>query len=370
MAQAAVAVAEAVYENTQRDEKGDGEERLGLGLFELRSSGFELSCYTSFMRVLSGIQPSGSLHLGNYFGSMKPNLQWATKADQSFYFVVDLHALTTVQDAKLLRAYRQDAVLDCLACGFDPKTSIMFFQSDVPEHAELMWLLLTVTPMGLLERAVSYKDKVKQGIASSAGLFTYPVLMAADILLYDIDNVPVGKDQKQHVEMARDIAGKFNAQFKQDVFVLPEPIILEDVAVVPGIDGHKMSKSYNNTIPIFGDEKVIKKAIMSIVTDSKDVAEPKDPDSCTVFKIHKLFLTAAEAKTLADTYRAGGLGYGDAKKMLFEAYMDHFGGMRTKREELTKKPDVVHQVTLDGAKAAGKIASATLERAKKAAGLR
>lgn len=321
------------------------------------------------MRVLSGLQPSGSLHLGNYFGSLMPNLEMAAKADESFLIAVDLHALTSVQDAAILRKNREDIILDYLACGFDPATSTIFYQSDVSEHTELMWLLSVVTPMGLLERAVSYKDKVQKGIAASVGLFTYPVLMAADILLYNIDIVPVGKDQKQHVEMARDIAIKFNNTFGEGTLVVPDVQIREDVAVVPGVDGKKMSKSYGNTIPLFGDEKVIKKAVMGIVTDSKGVEEPKDPDTCIMYQIHKLFLSPKEQKELADKYRAGGLGYGDAKKMLLEAYMDYFGAARKKRAELEKKPEYVREVLEEGAKKAKKVASATLEKAKKAAGL-
>ncbi len=321
------------------------------------------------MRFLSGIQPSGRLHLGNYFGSMKPNVECISVADRSFYFIVDLHALTTLHDAKLLHEYRSDAILDLLACGFDPEKGTLFFQSDVPEHTELSWILSTVTPMGLLERAVSYKEKAEKGIATSVGLFTYPVLMAADILLYDATHVPVGKDQKQHVEIARDIAAKFNHTFGETL-VLPEPVIREDIAVVPGTDGQKMSKSYGNTIPLFGDEKMIKKAIMGIVTDSKGVEESKDPDSCTVYKMHKLFLTASEAKKLAEKYRAGGLGYGDAKKMLLETVMDYFAPMRGKRSELEKKPDYVREVILQGAKKASAVAETTMNKVRKAVGLR
>ncbi|NOS67582.1 MAG: tryptophan--tRNA ligase, partial [Candidatus Peribacteraceae bacterium] len=254
------------------------------------------------MRVLSGIQPSGALHLGNYFGSMKPNLDFIGKVEESYYFIVDLHALTTVHDAKMLREYRRDAILDLLACGFDPAKAVVFFQSDVHEHSELLWILSTVTPMGLLERAVSYKDKVEKGIAASVGLFTYPVLMAADILLYDINVVPVGKDQKQHVEMARDIATKFNKAFGE-TFVLPDPLIRDEVAVVPGIDGQKMSKSYGNTIPLFAPEATIKKLIMSVVTDSKGINDPKDPLTCVLFQMHKLFLNGAERKALMDEYK-------------------------------------------------------------------
>ncbi len=320
------------------------------------------------MRILSGIQPSGQLHLGNYFGSMKPNLEYVGKGDMSLYMIVDLHALTTVQNPDELRMFRNDAILDLLACGFDPDKATLFFQSHVPEHTELSWILSTVTPMGLLERAVSYKDKVQKGIAASVGLFTYPVLMAADILLYDATLVPVGRDQKQHVEMARDIAVKFNNAFGESL-ILPEPKIRDEVAVIPGTDGQKMSKSYGNTIPLFGSEKVIQKAIMGIVTDSKGVAEPKDPETCAVFQIHRSFLSKEDTSALADTYRAGGLGYGDAKKLLFTAYMDAFGPMRAKREELLKKPDYVRDVTQAGAEKARKVAKATMERVRKSVGL-
>ncbi len=320
------------------------------------------------MRVLSGIQPSGTLHLGNYFGSIRPNLDQVGKAEQNIFFIADLHALTTVQDKAVLAEMRHDIILDYLACGFDPAKAILFYQSDVHEHAELMWVLTTLTPMGLLERAVSYKDKVEKGIAASAGLFTYPVLMAADILLYDTDIVPVGKDQKQHVEMARDIAIKFNNTFG-DSLTVPEPQIKADTAVVPGTDGQKMSKSYGNTIPLFGEEKVIQKAIMGIKTDSKGPTDPKDPETCVIYQLHKLFLDAKEQKALAEEYK-GGIAYGDAKKKLFEAYMDYFGAMRAKRAELASKPDFVREVTEDGAQRARAIAQATLERVYTAVGLR
>lgn len=323
---------------------------------------------TLVMRVLSGLQPSGPLHLGNYFGSLKPNLDMVQKAEESILFVADLHALTTVQDAEQMQRNRQDIVLDYLACGFDPQTSMIFYQSAVPEHAELMWLLMTVTPMGLLERAVSYKDKVAKGIAASAGLFTYPVLMAADILLYDIDVVPVGKDQKQHVEMARDIAIKFNNAFG-NTLVVPAPQIREDVAVVPGTDGQKMSKSYGNTIPLFGEEKAIKKAIMGIVTDSKGVAEPKDPQTSIIFQLHRLLLVDDAAQALAERYRKGGLGYGEAKTLLFEAYMDAFAPQRQKRAALERTPEYVREVLESGAKRARVAAAKTLGRVKKAMGL-
>ncbi len=318
------------------------------------------------MRVLSAMQPSGTLHLGNYLGSMKPNLEMIATSDQSFFFIVDLHALTTVQNAKDLKRFREDCIRDYLAAGFDPKKAVVFYQSEVPEHAELAWILSTVTPMGLLERAVSSKDKVEKGISASVGLFTYPVLMAADILLYDTDVVPVGKDQKQHVEMARDIAIKFNNIYG-DTFVVPEPKIREEVAVVPGTDGQKMSKSYGNTIPLFGTDAEIKKAIMGIVTDSKGPTDPKDPKTCTVYQIHKLLLPEAEAKALADEYTKG-ISYGDAKKKLLEAYLAFIGPMREKREKLT---DVEVQAVLKaGAEKAKREASQTMEKVRKAVGLR
>lgn len=320
------------------------------------------------MRVLSGIQPSGVLHLGNYFGSIRPNLEMIGTVEQSIFFIADLHALTTVHDKAALQQMRQDIILDYLACGFDPKKAIMFYQSDVPAHTELMWVLLSLTPMGLLERAVSFKDKVEKGIAASAGLFTYPVLMAADILLYQTDVVPVGKDQKQHVEMARDIAIKFNGIFG-DTFIVPEPQIKADSAVVPGVDGQKMSKSYGNTIPLFGSDAAVKKSIMGIVTDSKGPSDSKDPETCTVYQLHKLFLDSVGQNALAEEYKAG-LAYGDAKKRLLETYMDYFAPMRAKREKLLAKPDYVREVTEDGAVRAREIAEETLEQVYTAVGLR
>lgn len=311
------------------------------------------------------MQPSGTLHLGNFFGSMLPNRGYQDSAEQALFFIVDLHAMTTVHDGNLLRQLRQDAARDYIAAGFDPDKAIIFFQSYVPEHAELSWILSTLTPMGLLERSVSYKDKVQKGIDTNAGLFTYPVLMAADILLYDADTVPVGKDQKQHVEMARDIAQKFNNAFGE-TFVLPEPEVRAEVAVVPGTDGQKMSKSYNNTIPLFGDEKAIQKAIMGTVTDSKEKDDPKDPDSCVIYQIHKLLLDESAASALADEYK-NGLPYGDAKKKLFESYMDYFGEMRKKHESLTE--DYLSDVLEEGAKKARAIAGPKMEAVKKAVGL-
>lgn len=318
------------------------------------------------MRVLSAMQPSGQLHLGNYLGSMKPNLEMATDAEESLFFIVDLHALTTVHDPKLLCQARKDAAFDYLAAGLDPSKTILFYQSSVQEHTELMWILSTITPVGMMERAVSYKDKVQRGLDANVGLLAYPVLMAADILLYDIDIVPVGKDQKQHVEMTRDIALKFNNAYGETLHI-PEPLIREDSAVVPGIDGQKMSKSYGNTIPLFADEKVIEKAIMSIVTDSKTVEEKKDPGKCVLYQIHALLLDDQGKKELAGKYRAGGLGYGEAKKNLLADYMEYFAPMREKRAKLTDKE--VENVINDGAEKARAIAGKTMGRVRKAVGL-
>jgi len=318
------------------------------------------------MRVLSGIQPSGQLHIGNYFGYIKPNIDLIGKAEQSFTFIADLHALTTVHDAKELNKMREDTVLDYLACGFNPKKAIIFEQSQISEHTDLMWILSCVTPMGLLERAVSYKDKVQQGIAASAGLFAYPVLMAADILLYDATHVPVGKDQKQHVEMARDIAVKFNSTFGKDVLTIPEPYIREETAVVPGTDGRKMSKSYGNTIPLFGDPKVIEKAVMGIVTDSAGANDPKDPEKSVIFALNKLFLKEEEAKALAGEYKKG-LAYGEAKKRLLSDLTSYFKVMNDKRAKLT--PEDVEEVLQAGKKRAGAVARATMVQVRSAVGL-
>lgn len=320
------------------------------------------------MRSLSGIQPSGQLHLGNYLGYVRPNIERHKTVDIGFIMIADLHALTTVQDPKKLQANINDMMLDLLCCGFDFSKTVIFRQSLIPEHAELMWILATVSPMGLLERAVSYKEKVERGIGGSVGLFAYPVLQTADIVLYDVNKVPIGKDQQQHVEIARDIAIKFNNTYG-DVLVVPEGEVQKEVAVIPGIDGQKMSKSYGNTITLFGSESDIKKAIMGIKTDSKGATDPKDPDTCTVYQIHKLLLTKEEAKTLADEYRTG-LSYGDAKKKLLTAYLDHFGPMRAKREELAKKPAEAEAMLMEGAKKASGIASKTMEKVRKAVGLR
>ena len=318
-------------------------------------------------RILSGIQPSGKLHLGNYFGMMKPCLEWQAQGEV-FLFIANYHALTTVSDAATLRQGTLDVALDFLACGLDPEKTAFYRQSDVPEVTELMWLLSVVTPMGLLERCHSYKDKIAKGIAAHHSLFAYPVLMAADILAVNSNVVPVGRDQKQHVEVTRDIAGKFNQQYGE-TFVIPEPQIRDEVAIVPGIDGEKMSKSYNNTIEIFGDPKATTKRIMSIKTDSKGLADPKDPDTDNVFALYKLLATDAQRDELAARYRAGGMGYGDAKKALAALVENHFGPMRAKRDELAKNLDYVEAVLKRGADRARAEARATLTKARKAVGL-
>ena len=319
------------------------------------------------MRILSGIQPSGRLHLGNYFGMMKPALE-LQKQGQAYLFIADYHALTSVTDAAALRQGSIDVALDFLAAGLDTDKTLFYRQSDIPEVTELSWLLSVVTPMGLLERCHSYKDKVAKGLPATNGLFAYPVLMAADILIMNSNVVPVGRDQKQHVEVTRDIAIKFNNIYGQ-VFTIPEPSIREEVAVVPGVDGQKMSKSYNNTVEIFGDLKQARANIMKIVTDSKSVADKKNPDECNVFALYRLFATDAEREAMAARYREGGLGYGEVKKALFEKFEAHFTPLRKKREELQKNMDYVHSVLRQGADRARTEAVGTLKKARQAVGL-
>ena len=320
------------------------------------------------MRILSGIQPSGALHLGNYFGMMKPAIELQEKGE-AFYFIANYHSMTSLFDPVERRKNTLDVALDFLACGLDPKKTVFFKQSDVPEVTELTWLLSTVTPMGLLERCTSYKDKLAKGITPNHGLFAYPVLMAADILIYDSNIVPVGHDQKQHVEVTRDIAIKFNEQYGQ-TFVIPEPQIRDEVAVVPGTDGQKMSKSYNNTIEIFGDEKTTRKKIMSIVMDSRTPQEPKpDADKNLAIQLLKLVASAEVAKDFENRLRAGGLGYGDLKKALFERHWNYFAEARKKRAELAANLDYVNKVLADGAAKARALAQQVLKRARKAGGL-
>jgi tryptophanyl-tRNA synthetase len=325
------------------------------------------------MRILSGIQPSGALHIGNYFGMMRPSIELQEKGE-AYYFIADLHSMTTLFNAEERRSNSLDVALDFLACGLDPRRTVFFKQSDVPEVPELTWILSTVTPMGLLERCTSYKDK-KAKLAGddlekvNHGLFAYPVLMAADILIYDSNIVPVGKDQKQHLEVTRDIAVKFNHLYGE-TFVIPEPQIREEVALVPGTDGQKMSKSYGNTIEIFGAEKEARKKIMGIVTDSRPPAEPKpDAEKNTALQLLKLVAPADVAQGFEDRLRAGGLGYGDLKKGFFEHYWNYFAAARARRAELSQNLDYVHQVLRQGAEKARARATLVLQRAKKASGL-
>ncbi len=320
------------------------------------------------MRILTGIQPSGTLHIGNYFGAMKPAIELQARGE-AYYFIADYHSMTSLTNAAERRKNTLDVALDFLACGLDPKRSVFWRQSDIPEVCELMWILGTLTPMGLLERAHSYKDKTAKGISPNFGLFAYPVLMAADILLYDANLVPVGKDQRQHLEMTRDIAIKFNQSYSE-TFVVPEAEIREEVATVPGLDGQKMSKSYGNTIDLFGDEKATKKKIMGIVMDSRTPAEPKpDADKNLAIQLLKLVAPAEVAVDSENRLRAGGLGYGDLKKALFEHYWNHFAEARARRAELANNLDYVNQVLKDGADRARATASGVIARARKACGL-
>ena len=319
------------------------------------------------MRILTGIQPSGKLTLGNYFGAMKPAIELQEKGE-AFLFIANYHSLTSVSDPEALKIQTWDVALDFLACGLDPERTTFWVQSDVPEVTELTWLLSIITPMGLLERCTSYKDKVAQGIASNHGLFAYPVLMAADILAFQSTVVPVGKDQKQHLEVTRDIATKFNRQYGE-VFKIPKPLINDDVAVVPGTDGQKMSKSYGNTIHLFGGKKDTKKRIMRIVTDSKELEDAKDPDTCTVFALYKLFASQDQQDEMRARYTAGGMGYGDAKKALFDLFWESFEEFREKREQLAGDVDYVRSVLDAGATRARVEARATLDRVREAMGV-
>ena len=320
------------------------------------------------MRILSGIQPSGALHIGNYFGMMKPAVELQAQGE-CYYFIADYHSMTSLTDPVKRRQNTLDVALDFLACGLDPKKSVFYRQSDLPEVCELTWIIGTLTPMGLLERATSYKDKTAKGISPNFGLFAYPVLMAADILMYDANLVPVGRDQKQHVEMTRDIAIKFNQTYGE-TFVIPEPEIRAEVATVPGLDGQKMSKSYGNTVEIFGDEKAIKKKIMGIKMDSRTPAEPKpDADQNLAIQLLKLVAPADVSADFENRLRAGGLGYGDLKKALFEHYWNHFAPYRARRAELAANLDYVNQVLAEGAQRAKAVGGAVLQRARKACGL-
>lgn len=318
-------------------------------------------------RVLTGIQPSGKLHLGNYFGAIKRMVEYQDSSDL-FLFVANLHSLTTLQDPAELKKLTLQAAMDMLALGIDPEKTCFWVQSDVPEVTELTWVLSCLAPMGMMEKATTYKDKIAKGITPNLGLFNYPILMSADILIIQAERVPVGKDQKQHLEMARDMALKFNHVYGE-LFILPEPDIQEEVATIPGIDGQKMSKSYNNTIPIFGSEKEIQKAVMSIVTDSKGIDEPKDPETCNVFSLYKLFANEQEQLTLADRYRQGGMGYGEAKKMLLEKIQQTFRPFQEKRNHLEAHPEGVEAILKKGAEKVRKVSLETMGKVRKAVGL-
>lgn len=321
------------------------------------------------MRILTGLQPSGKLHVGNYFGAMEPAVRLQDEGE-TFYFIADYHAMTSTQNAEELRKNVRELAVDFLACGLDPERAVFFRQSSVPEVNELAWLLSTVSPMSLLEKCHSYKDKIANGIHPNHALFAYPVLMAADILLYDSNRVPVGKDQKQHLEVTRDLVGKFNEVYGDCILTLPEPIIREETGVIIGLDGRKMSKSYGNTLPIFGDEKPLKKLIMRIVTDSTPVEEPKPTQDSTILTLYKLFANEADYATMVADHERGGTGYGDLKKRLAEAYWDFFAPMRARREEILSDPGYVDQVLAKGAERARAEASKVLDRVRKATGLR
>lgn len=347
-------------------------------------------------RVLTGVQPSGTLHIGNYFGAIRSICDLQKIADEAFVFIADFHSLTVNPNPADLRERVKGVALDFLSCGLDPEKALFFRQSDVPQVCELSWILSCITQVSHLELAHSYKDKIAKGFMPNNGLFSYPVLMAADILLYHANLVPVGKDQKQHLEITRDIAIRFNQMYAEpikaekkyrdeatgktikagdvigykDILTVPEGYIPDTVATIPGLDGQKMSKSYNNTIEIFGNPKEIKKKIMSIVTDCKGLEEPKDPDTCNVFALYRLFATPAQQEEMAARYRAGNYGYGHAKMALFDAYMDFFEPMRKRRAELEADPGYIENVLRTSAEKAAAVADQTLADVRKAVGLR
>jgi tryptophanyl-tRNA synthetase len=318
-------------------------------------------------RVLSGIQPSGTLHIGNYFAMMKPMIELQNESEL-FCFIVNYHAMTTIADGALLEKNTLDAAIDFLSLGLDPEKAHFWVQSDIPEVTELTWILSCHTSLGLLERSHSYKDKLARGITPNTGLFTYPVLMAADILLYNAQIIPVGRDQKQHVEITRDIAIRFNNAYG-DIFTIPEPQIQEDIAVIPGTDGQKMSKSYDNTINIFEDEKSLKKKVMKIVTDSTPVEDPKDPDKCTIFALYRLFADRDKTEAMRQRYVKGGTGYGEVKKELLSLMADYFRPYRKKRDEYLADRGEVINILKKGAEKTRAAAAPTLDRVKKAVGL-
>jgi len=318
--------------------------------------------------ILSGITPSGRLHLGNFFGAMKQHLDFIEKGD-AFYFIANYHALTSLRDGQLLKQYTLDVAIDYLSLGLDPEKCTFFAQSDVPQVTELAWMLGTLCPVSLMEKGVAYKDKVAQGLAPNIGLFTYPILQAADILIYHSDIVPVGADQKQNLEFSRDLAVKFNNAYGENLLVLPEPYIVEDVAVVPGIDGRKMSKSYNNHIFIFDEGSVLKKKVMSILTDATALEDPKDPKSCNVFAMIKLFASPEKRQEIEQAYLAGGYGYGHAKKELLGMISRYFEEAREKRREFEKQPDLVWDILKEGGRKARERAESVMEPVRAAAGI-
>jgi len=319
------------------------------------------------MRVLSGIQPTGRLHWGNYFGAIRQYIDLQGERDNAFYFIANLHALTTVRDRQRLRENTIDAAIDLVALGLSPEKATLFIQSDVPEVSELCWLLMTGTPMGLLERCHAYKDKKAKGLAADAGLFAYPVLMAADILAYDSDIVPVGEDQVQHIEVCRDLAASFNHEFGE-TFVMPKAKVLDRSAKVPGIDGEKMSKSYNNTLEVFEEPKALCKQIMRIVTDSRAMADPKEPETDHLFQLYSLFAGPDEREAMAALYRRGGFGYGEVKKALADLAVDYFAPARERRKEFEAHPERIREILGDGAARARKKAAEVLARAQDACG--
>ena len=321
------------------------------------------------MRFLTGLQPSGQLHIGNYFGAIEPAVRLQEKGE-AFYFIANYHAMTTMESAGKLRENTRGLAVDFLACGLDPEKAVFFAQSAVPEVNELAWILSTLCPMGLLERCHSYKDKVAKGFAASHALFAYPALMAADILLYDSDAVPVGKDQKQHLEVTRDLAGKINDTFGEGLLKMPEAIISEATAVVPGLDGQKMSKSYGNTLPIFGEEKPLRKLInKKVVTDATPLEAPKPTENSIILALYKLFATPEQYQAMVDAHHAGGVGYGQFKKDLFEAYWEYFRAAREKREWILAHPEYVDEVLNTGAARAREEAAKVLTRVRQAVGL-
>ena len=321
------------------------------------------------MRFLTGLQPSGQLHIGNYFGAIEPAVRLQEKGE-AFYFIANYHAMTTMESAEKLRENTRGLAVDFLACGLNPEKAVFFAQSAVPEVNELAWILSTLCPMGLLERCHSYKDKVAKGFAASHALFAYPALMAADILLYDSDAVPVGKDQKQHLEVTRDLAGKINDTVGEGLLKMPEAIISEATAVVPGLDGQKMSKSYGNTLPIFGEEKPLRKLInKKVVTDATPLEAPKPTENSIILALYKLFATPEQYQAMVDAHHAGGVGYGQFKKDLFEAYWEYFRAAREKREWILAHPEYVDEVLNTGAARAREEAAKVLTRVRQAVGL-